>query len=82
MRKNLEGHEFKTVIGHWKPFTYDIEPIREDGSLVTSASGYVMDIGAGDDVAYKPGCRRWQHKDCPILACCTKVRQRRFKHDR
>ena len=44
MRKNLEGHEFKTVIGHWKPFTYDIAPIREDGSLVTSASGYVMDI--------------------------------------
>ena len=42
-RSNLQGRQFNAAIGHWRPFTYNIQP-KEVGKTVKTADGYVMDV--------------------------------------
>ena len=39
----MQGRQFNAAIGHWRPFTFNIQP-KEVGKTVETAEGYVMDV--------------------------------------
>ena len=41
-RANLQGYQFDAVIGHWKPFAYNL--INDTNSKIIKAEGFVLDV--------------------------------------
>ena len=41
-RGNLQGYQFNAVIGHWKPFAYNL--INDTNSNIIKAEGFVLDV--------------------------------------
>ena len=41
-RGNLQGYQFNAVIGHWKPFTYNL--INDTNRKIIQAEGFVIDV--------------------------------------
>ena len=41
-RGNLQGYQFNAVIGHWKPFAYNL--INDPNSKIIKAEGFVLDV--------------------------------------